>query len=131
MEKELRAPSGGYRRTNGSTDYERQEFVFMNINLARAYQRMNEPLKANAIMRRVVEKSTADGGLIAELYQLDCGRQSEDTKPFGAPTGASPMVGYGAVAFNLYVAERETLAKQRNPTALGCSSLIAPDPNQP
>jgi hypothetical protein len=118
VERNLKAPTGGYRRTNGPTGYERQEFVFISINLARAYLRLGEPAKAEALMKRVRELAAKDHGLIPELYQAECMPDESDFQlRRGSPAGAIPMVGYGAGAYNLYLAERDTLVRH-GPAAL-------------
>lgn len=111
VETELKAPSGGWRRTNGPTGYERQEFVFIGINLARTYLRLHDVVKAEAIMKRVRDGALKNGGLIPEMIQSEC-MPSEGAfqTAIGSPSGAIPMAGYGAGAYNLYVAERQALA---------------------
>lgn len=104
----LRMPSGGYRRTLGSTDYEKQEFLLVDFNLARAYLRVGETAKADAIVRRITRKALHDNGLIPEMYHSQ--KTDEFHGGLGYPAGAVPMVGYGAGAFGLYLSERETYA---------------------
>lgn len=112
VERDLKAATGGYRRTNGPTGYERQEFVFIGINLARAYLRLGEPARAETIMQRVRALAAQDSNLIPELYQAECVPGEPDfQKAIGTASGAIPMVGYGAGIYNIYVQERHVLLR--------------------
>lgn len=111
----LKVRSGGYRRVRCIlTDpsiyeywYERQEFLFVDLSLAEVYRSVGRDAEAAAIFKRIVDKSAADHNVIPEMYV------SESCTLFpgevGDPTGAMPMVGYGAGAYILYVLEREGL----------------------
>jgi len=64
---------------------------------------------ADAMLNRIVAKAAADDNIIPEMYvalpcQLFPGR-------IGDPTGAMPMVGYGAGAYVLHLLERERTAR--------------------
>jgi GH15 family glucan-1,4-alpha-glucosidase len=109
----LKVDSDGYRRVRSTyTDpaifeywYERQEFLFVDLALAELYRRLGRKAEADAMLRRIVDKAAADHNIIPEMYvALPCklfpGR-------IGDPTGAMPMVGYGAGAFILHLLERE------------------------
>lgn len=110
VESELPTVTGGLRRTNGLSGYERQEFIFIHINLARAYLRLNELAKAETIMKRLRQIAARDNNMIPEMIQSECMPEEEAFQTaVGSPSGANPMVGYGAGAFLLYVAEREAL----------------------
>ncbi|WP_162601219.1 glycoside hydrolase family 15 [Occallatibacter savannae] len=111
--KLLKVVSGGYRRVRGTyTDpaiyeywYEQEEFLFVDLSLAELYRRLGKTGEADAILARIVKKAAADHDIIPEMYvAVPC-------KLFpgkvGDPTGALPMVGYGAGAFVLHVMERE------------------------
>lgn len=111
----LKVASGGYRRVRGTyTDpaiyefwYEQEEFLFVDLSLAELYRRMGRLAEADAMLRRIVEKAAADHNIIPEMYvAVDC-------KLFhgaiGDPTGALPMVGYGAGAYILHLIEREKI----------------------
>jgi GH15 family glucan-1,4-alpha-glucosidase len=111
----LKVVSGGYRRVRSTyTDpaifeywYERQEFLFVNFNLAEIYRRMGRYDEAVAILKRIVDKAAEDHNIIPEMYvavpcQLFPGK-------IGDPTGALPMVGYGAGEFILHLLERERM----------------------
>lgn len=115
----LKVASGGYRRVRSTyTDpaifeywYERQEFLFVDFNLAELARRLGDSARADAMLQPVVDRAAADHDLIPEMYvALPCklfpGR-------IGDPTGALPMVGYGAGEFILYLLNREEL--QRRP----------------
>ncbi len=111
--EQLRVASGGYERVKSNyTDpaifeywYERQEFVFTDLSLAELDRRIHRNNDAGAILSRVTRKAAADHNIIPEMYvALPC-------KLFpgavGAPTGATPMVGYGAGAYILNLLARE------------------------
>jgi GH15 family glucan-1,4-alpha-glucosidase len=108
----LKVASGGYRRVRGTyTDpkifeywYEQEEFLFVDFHLAELYRRIGRKAEADAMLRRIVGKSAADHNIIPEMYvavpaELFPGK-------IGDPTGATPMVGYGAGAYILHVLDR-------------------------
>jgi GH15 family glucan-1,4-alpha-glucosidase len=112
----LKVASGGYRRVRSTyTDpaifeywYERQEFLFVDLALAELDRRLGREAAADAMLGRIVEKAAADHNIIPEMYvavpcQLFPGK-------IGDPTGALPMVGYGAGAYVLHMLERERTA---------------------
>jgi hypothetical protein len=109
----LKVASGGYRRVRSNyTDpaiyeywYEREEFLFVDFNLAELYRKLGRSEEASAMLGRIEEKAAADHNIIPEMYvavpcQLFPGK-------IGDPTGALPMVGYGAGEFILHLLERE------------------------
>lgn len=109
----LKVASGGYRRVRGTyTDpkifeywYEQEEFLFVDLHLAELYRRIGRTTEATTMLGRIVGKSAADHNIIPEMYvavpcELFPGK-------IGDPTGAIPMVGYGAGAFVLHLLERE------------------------
>jgi GH15 family glucan-1,4-alpha-glucosidase len=109
----LKVASGGYRRVRGTyTDprifeywYEQEEFLFVDLHMAELYRRIGRTTEATAMLGRIVGKSAADHNIIPEMYvavpcKLFPGK-------IGDPTGAIPMVGYGAGAFVLHLLERE------------------------
>ena len=108
----LKVASGGYRRVRSTyTDpkvfeywYERQEFVFVDISLAEVYRRLGRNAEAAAILKRIVDKAAADHNIIPEMYVAESCTLFPGA--LGDPTGARPMVGYGAGAYILYVLER-------------------------
>lgn len=113
----LKVASGGYRRVRSTyTDpkifeywYERQEFVFVDLSLAQLYRRLGRSAEADAMLKRIVDKAAADHDILPEMYvavpcQLFPGK-------IGDPTGALPMVGYGAGEYILHLLEREQPAR--------------------
>jgi GH15 family glucan-1,4-alpha-glucosidase len=111
----LKVSSGGYRRVRGAyTDpkifeywYEQQEFLFVDFSLAELYRRLGRKAEADVMLSRIVDKAAVDHNIIPEMYvavpcELFPGR-------IGDPTGAMPMVGYGAGAFVLHLLERERI----------------------
>ncbi len=109
----LAVASGGYRRvTCILTDpkifeywYERQEFVFVDLSLAEVYRRLGEPKKADSLLAVVVNKAARDHFFVPEMYVSVANPLFKG--PIGAPTGAIPMVGYGAGAYISHVLARE------------------------
>ena len=111
----LKVASGGYRRVRSTyTDpsifeywYERQEFLFVDLSLAEVYRWLGRTADAAAILKRIVDKASADHNIIPEMYvAVPCRLFPGE---LGAPTGALPMVGYGAGAYILHVLERDRL----------------------
>jgi GH15 family glucan-1,4-alpha-glucosidase len=109
----LKVVSGGYRRVRSNyTDpaifeywYERQEFLFVDLALAELYGRLGRKSDADAMLTRIVDKAAADHNIIPEMYvALPC---KLFPGKIGDPTGALPMVGYGAGAYVLHLLERE------------------------
>jgi GH15 family glucan-1,4-alpha-glucosidase len=108
----LKEVSGGWRRvTCILTDpkiyeywYERQEFLFVNYSLAEAYLRLGRPKDADAIVDRMVSKSARDHFFVPEMYVSVLNPLFKGE--LGEPTGAIPMVGYGAGAYVLYRLQR-------------------------
>jgi GH15 family glucan-1,4-alpha-glucosidase len=109
----LKVASGGYRRVRSNyTDpaifeywYERQEFLFVDFSLAELYRRLGRDAEAAAMLKRIVRKAAADHNMIPEMYvALPCALFPGEV---GAPTGALPIVGYGAGAYVLHLLERE------------------------
>jgi GH15 family glucan-1,4-alpha-glucosidase len=114
----LKVVSGGYKRVRSNyTDpaifeywYEKQEFLFVDFSIAEVYRRQGKIAEAAAILKRIVDKAAADHNIIPEMYvsvpcQLFPGQ-------IGEPTGALPMVGYGAGEYILHAIERESLERK-------------------
>ena len=108
----LKVASGGYRRVRSVyTDpsiyeywYERQEFLFVDFSLAEVYRRLARYDEADAILRRIVAKAAADHNFVPEMYvAVDCRLFHGNV---GDPTGAIPMVGYGAGVYVLDVLQQ-------------------------
>jgi hypothetical protein len=115
----LKVASGGYRRVRSTyTDpaifeywYERQEFLFVDLSLGELYRRLGRNAEADAILKRIVDKAAADHNIIPEMYvALPCQLFPGKT---GDPTGALPMVGYGAGAYILHLLGREMPESKR------------------
>jgi Glycosyl hydrolases family 15 len=111
MEK-LRVSSGGYRRVQSTyTDpaifefwYEREEFVFVDLALAEVERETGRRAQSGAMLARIVDKAAADHDILPEMYvALPCPLFPGN---IGDPTGARPMVGYGAGAYILDALER-------------------------
>jgi GH15 family glucan-1,4-alpha-glucosidase len=105
----LKVASGGYRRVRSTyTDpaifeywYERQEFLFVDLSLAEVDRQLGRKAEAERLITRIVDNAAADHNMIPEMYvALPC-KLFPGT--IGDPTGARPMVGYGAGAFILDV----------------------------
>jgi hypothetical protein len=116
----LKVASGGYRRVRSTyTDpkifeywYERQEFLFVDLALAELDRRLGRKAEADAMLNRIVGKAAADHDIIPEMYvALPC---KLFPGKIGDPTGAIPMVGYGAGAYVLHLLERESAAETAN-----------------
>ena len=110
----LKVASGGYRRVRGTyTDpkifeywYEQAGIPVRRPPLAELYRRLGRTSEADAMLQRIVDKSAADHDIIPEMYvavpcELFPGKSA-------IPTGAMPMVGYGAGAYVLHLIDRET-----------------------
>lgn len=108
----LRVASGGYRRVRSVlTDpsifeywYERQEFLFVDFSLAEVDRRIGRNAEAAAILKRIVEKAAADHNFIPEMYVAESCRLFPGR--VGDPTGAIPMVGYGAGVYVLQLLDQ-------------------------
>lgn len=108
----LKVASGGYRRVRSTyTDpkifeywYERQEFLFVDLHLAELERTLGRKGNADSMLQRITLKAAADHNIIPEMYvavpcELFPGK-------IGDPTGAIPMVGYGAGAYVLHLLQR-------------------------
>lgn len=106
----LKTASGGYRRVRGTSNYEKQEFLFIDFNLARVLLRQNQPKAAADILDVLVDKSVKDHGLIPEMYVSE--KCSDYPGAIGDPCGATPMVGYGAGIYAITLFDRENFARK-------------------
>ena len=118
--KLLKVASGGYRRVRGTyTDpkiyeywYEQEEFLFVDLALAELNRRLGRTAAADAMLERIVAKAAADHNIIPEMYvAVPCELFPGN---IGDPTGAMPMVGYGAGAYVLHLFERERVEHALN-----------------
>ena len=114
----LKVVSGGYKRVRSTyTDpaifeywYEKEEFLFVDFSLAEVYRREGRNPEAAAILQRIVDKSAVDNNIIPEMYvAVPC---SLFPGKIGDPTGALPMVGYGAGEYILHILQREELERR-------------------
>ena len=113
----LRAPSGGFRRNDDGTGssnpfpwYDDQEWVFIDLQLAMAFQKVGDAtgdpiLQANAelLWRHVLDLGAANYGLYPELVSDGTWTPEDDADHFGIgqdhggeAQGAFPMIGFGA-----------------------------------
>ena len=115
----LKVASGGYKRVRSNyTDpaifeywYEKEEFLFVDFSLAEVYRRQGRNAEAAAILQRIVDKSAADNNIVPEMYvAVPC---ALFPGKIGDPTGALPMVGYGAGGYILHTIQREELKHSR------------------
>lgn len=109
----LKVASGGYRRVRSTYSdprifeywYERQEFLFVDLHYAELDRKLGKAAAADAMLSRIVGKAAADHNIIPEMYvALPC---RLFPGMIGDPTGALPMVGYGAGAYILHLLQRE------------------------
>ena len=96
-EKYLRIPGPrrGFSRVNGGDGYDRAEWVFLDLRIASALMMFGERTKAGRLINWVTAQSRLNNNLIAELY-------GEKTSAY---EGAVPMVGFGAGAYLLAIAD--------------------------
>ncbi len=108
----LKVASGGYRRVRGTyTDpaifeywYEQEEFVFVDFSLAEVDRRLGRNVDSAAMLNRVTDKAAADHNILPEMYvAVPC---KLFPGAIGDPTGALPMVGYGAGEYILQMLQR-------------------------
>jgi Glycosyl hydrolases family 15 len=111
----LKVASGGYRRVRSTyTDpsiyeywYEKQEFLFVDFSLAEIFRRLGRKDDADSILQRIVDKAAADHNFIPEMYVAEnCNLFPGE---LGDPTGAIPMVGYGAGVYVMQVLQQAEL----------------------
>ena len=117
----LKVGSGGYRRVRSTyTDpaifeywYERQEFLFVDFSLAEVDRSLGNAEDAATILKRIVDKAAADHNIIPEMYvAVPCKLFPGE---LGDPTGARPMVGYGAGTYILDVLDAQRQGLEKNP----------------
>lgn len=116
----LKVASGGYRRVRSTyTDpaifeywYEREEFLFVDFSLAEVDRLLGHDTDAQPIITRIVSEAAADHDIIPEMYvALPC---KLFPGKIGDPTGARPMVGYGAGTYILDLIDREGAGNTRS-----------------
>ncbi len=109
----LKMPSGGYRRVTSIVKdpkifeywYERQEFLFIDFLMAEIYTQLGLPDKAAELINPVLSRAAKDNYFIPEMFVSEVNYRF--TGAVGSPTGAVPMVGYGAGVFILYALDRQ------------------------
>jgi len=115
----LKVASGGYKRVRSNyTDpaifefwYEKEEFLFVDFSLAEVDRRLGNTAESDEMLDRIVSKAAADHDILPEMYvAVSC--QLFPCK-VGDPTGALPMVGYGAGEYIQYILEREALQRKQ------------------
>jgi hypothetical protein len=96
-EKHLRLPGRwrGYCRVNGGDEYDRAEWVFIDMRIASALSMFGERARARRLIDWVTAQSRLNHNLIPELY-------GEKTSAY---EGAVPMVGFGAGAYLLAISD--------------------------
>jgi GH15 family glucan-1,4-alpha-glucosidase len=100
--EQLKVATGGYKRNDDAlSSYDDNEWVFADLVMSNAYRRSGDPVKADHVFARVVDKSAQSFHLLPELYNAVA-----SDGPIGQTTGAVPMVGYGAGAFLMTVLDR-------------------------
>jgi hypothetical protein len=114
----LKVVSGGYKRVRSNyTDpaifefwYEKEEFLFIDFSLAEVDRRLGETAESDETLKRIVAKAAADHNIIPEMYvAVPCKLFPGEV---GDPTGALPMVGYGAGEYIQYILARESLERR-------------------
>jgi GH15 family glucan-1,4-alpha-glucosidase len=104
----------GYIRLNTADPYENQEWVFINLRIARAYLLFGEKDEAAKLLNFVTEQAAVNNNTIPEMYSnrlqmekvtdnfkssdiwCNCIRDKDDQY-----IGTIPMVGYGSAAYIL------------------------------
>ncbi len=115
----LRVASGGYRRVRSTYAdpaifeywYEKEEFLFVDFSMAEVDWGLGRETDAAAILKRIVDKAAKDHDIIPEMYvAVPCKLFPGE---IGDPTGALPMVGYGAGEYILHLLKREAVNIKR------------------
>ena len=107
----LKVASGGYRRVRGTyTDpkifeywYEQEEFLFVDLTLAELYRRLGRTTRPT---RCCAGSSTSPRPTTTSFPEMYVPSLRAFPGKIGDPTGAIPMVGYGAGAYVLHLLER-------------------------
>lgn len=91
----LRVASGGWKRNQANlSDYDNNEWLFVDFSASRALRRLGRINEADYQLSRIATAASAQSNLLPELYNA-----LPQNGPIGAYTGAVPMVGYGAAAW--------------------------------
>ena len=93
----LRAATGrGFYRNDDGSGYDKQEWVFIDLRASSALRRAGRTFDADNLLSWVTQQADANSGLQAELYDAAAADY----------VGAIPMVGFGAGAYVLALADR-------------------------
>src|SRR6202041_3765508 len=104
---DLRVRSNTVAPSVFNLSYDRREFLFVDFSLAEIDRRLGNSEEADAILKRIVDKAAADNYIVPEMYvALPCALFPGN---IGDPTGARPMVGYGAGEYILHLLDRSAI----------------------
>ena len=106
---ELELPTGGFSRTAGTSEYQTDEWAFINYRMANAYRRVGEAAKADRLLEHMRVRAERNFHLLPEHYG-----SSVREGNVGTYRGSNPMVGYGPGALVLSLFEREGLFERRD-----------------
>ncbi len=84
-----------------------RNILFIDFLLAEICLSRNQPDRGAAIIETLVTKASRDHDFVPEMYVSY--KNFRFTGEVGEPTGAVPMVGYGAGVYISYLLERERL----------------------
>jgi GH15 family glucan-1,4-alpha-glucosidase len=82
----------GYFRNRGGHPYDSQEWIVMDLRIARSLKKLNQTEKSAEIMNWVISQSAENFNIMAELYDVNMANY----------VGAVPMCGFGPGAFIIY-----------------------------
>jgi len=82
----------GYFRNRGGHPYDSQEWIVMDLRIARSLKKLNQTEKSEEIMNWVISQSSENFNIMAELYDVNLANY----------VGAVPMCGFGPGAYILY-----------------------------
>jgi len=82
----------GYFRNRGGHPYDSQEWIVMDLRIARSLKKLNQTEKSDELMNWVISQSSENFNIMAELYDVNLANY----------VGAVPMCGFGPGAFILY-----------------------------
>ncbi len=95
IEAGLRASTTpGYFRNDEGGDYDRSEWLSVDLWLARAFRRAGNTAEADRLLAHVTQVGVDNLGQVPELLRTD-----PSLGPVGAADGATPMMGFGAGAY--------------------------------
>ena len=106
---QLELPTGGFSRTAGTSEYQTDEWAFINYRVANAYRRVGEAAKADRLLEHMRVRAERNFHLLPEHYG-----SSVREGNVGTYRGSNPMVGYGPGAFVISLLEREGHFERRD-----------------